>query len=122
LMRIALTHRYRRTPHANIVTTRVRGMMRASVRHTAVDKTTRASQQDQVLGCRSVQSRQVGVALRNSFGLRRHVNLPALPTKRRNHVLLSRTTAAIQWKQLDGDKRTRFVGEKVLSPKQRLSL
>ena len=32
LMRIALTHRYRRTPHANIVTTRVRGMMRASVR------------------------------------------------------------------------------------------
>ena len=27
-MRIALTHRYRRTPHANIVTTRVRGMMR----------------------------------------------------------------------------------------------
>src|SRR5260370_30125069 len=34
LMRIALTHRYRRTPHANIVTARVRGMMRASVRHT----------------------------------------------------------------------------------------
>ena len=32
LMRIALTHRYRRTPQANIVTTRVRGMMRASVR------------------------------------------------------------------------------------------
>src|SRR5262249_43722489 len=65
---------------------------------------------------------QVGVALRNSFGLRRHGNSPALPTKRRNHVLLSRTTAAIPWKQLDGDKRTRFVGEKVLAPKQRLSL
>jgi hypothetical protein len=32
LMGIALTHRYRRTPQANIVTTRVRGMMRASVR------------------------------------------------------------------------------------------
>jgi hypothetical protein len=32
LMRIALTHRYRRTPHANIVTTRVRAMMGASVR------------------------------------------------------------------------------------------
>ena len=56
-------------------------VLRASVRHTAADKTTRASQQDQVLGCRSVQSRQVGVAL---------------------------------W--------TRFVGEKVLSPKQRLLL
>ena len=37
LMRIALTHRYRRTPHANIVTTRVRGMMRASVRQSDGD-------------------------------------------------------------------------------------
>ena len=82
----------------------------------------RASQQDQVLGCRSVPSRQVGVALRNSCGLRRHLNSPALPTERRNHVLLSRATAAIPWEQLDGDKRTRFVGEEVLSPKQRLSL
>jgi hypothetical protein len=32
LMRFALTHRYRRTPHANIVAIRVRGMMHASVR------------------------------------------------------------------------------------------
>ena len=32
LMRIAVTHRNRRTPHAEIVTTRVRGMLRASVR------------------------------------------------------------------------------------------
>jgi hypothetical protein len=31
-MRIALTQRNRRTPHADIVTTRVRGMLRASVR------------------------------------------------------------------------------------------
>ena len=32
-MRIALTQRNTRTPHAHIVTTRVRGMLRASVRH-----------------------------------------------------------------------------------------
>jgi hypothetical protein len=35
LMRIELTHRYKRAPYANIVTTRVRGMMRASVRNTS---------------------------------------------------------------------------------------
>src|SRR5262245_300246 len=51
-----------------------------------------------------------------SFGLRRRVNSPALPDKRRNLGLLSGTTAAIQWQQLHGDKRAQFVGEKVVSP------
>src|SRR5262249_35473311 len=44
------------------------------------------------------------------------------PGKRRNHGLLPGTTAAIQWKQLHGDKWAQFVGAKVLLPKQRLSL